>query len=236
MEFGLLGWGNAGWGDEFFRGALMTLAVATCAFLLSVVLGTMFASFKLSNSKILRLIAEIYTTVIRGVPELLVIYLVFFGGGALLASIASSMFAYDGYVDVPVFAVGTFCIGVSAGAYSTEVIRGAVQAIPKGQIEAANAIGMKRSLKFWRILVPQAARYALPGLGNIWQFSLKDTSLISVVGLVEVMRTASLGAGSTKEPFTFYVTAFMIFLVLAWLSQRLFVRAENWANKGVRKA
>lgn len=236
MELGYLGWGDSGWADEFFRGALMTVAVATCAFALSLVFGTAFAACKLSSSRLLRLIGDTYTTLLRGIPELLVIYLVFFGGGALLAKIASGLFGYDGYVDVPVFAVGTFCIGLSAGGYSTEVIRGAVLAIPRGQIEAGQAVGMTRWLLFWRILVPQAARFALPGLGNVWQFSLKDTSLISVVGLVEIMRTAHLGAGSTKEPFTFYITAFLIFLVLAWLSQRLFLRAEAWAERGVRRS
>ncbi len=235
MDFSLLGWGDAGWGDEFLRGAMMTVAVATAAFLVGLVFGSIFAAFKLSSSRVLRLIGDIYTTVLRGIPELLVIYLVFFGGGALLRRIASGLFGYSGYIDLPVFAVGTLCIALSAGAYATEVIRGAVLAIPRGQFEAANAIGMPPALKFLHILVPQAARYALPGLGNVWQFSLKDTSLISVVGLVEIMRTAALGAGSTKEPFTFYITAFLIFLVLAWLSQRIFLRAESWADRGVRR-
>ena len=236
MDLSLLGWGDAGWGDEFARGALMTFAVATCAFLLSLIFGSVFAAFKLSSYRALQLIADVYTTVLRGIPELLVIYLIFFGGGQFLQYIAKGLFGYDGYIDLPVFGIGVLCIGLSAGAYSTEVIRGAVQAIPRGQIEAAHAIGMNASLRFWRILVPQAARYALPGLGNVWQFSLKDTSLISIVGLVEVMRTAALGAGSTKEPFTFYITAFLIFLLLAIISQRAFIRAENWANRGVRRA
>jgi len=235
VDLGILGWGDAGWGDEFARGALMTFLVAICAFVIGLMFGTLFAAFKLSQSRVLKLIGDVYTTVLRGIPELLVIYLVFFGGGTLLAKIASSLFAYDGYIDLPVFGIGALCIGLSAGAYSTEVIRGAVQAIPKGQIEAAHAIGMNGWLRFWRVLVPQAARYALPGLGNVWQFSLKDTSLISIVGLVEVMRTAHLGAGSLKQPFTFYITAFLIFLVLAILSQRVFVAAEGWANRGVRR-
>ena len=226
MDLSILGWGDAGWGDEFFFAALMTFAVALGAFLLGLVFGTIFAACKLSSSPVLRLIGEIYTTVLRGVPELLVIYLVFFGGGQLLQAIALRLFGYDGYIDLPVFGIGVLCIGLSAGAYSTEVIRGAVQAIPKGQLEAAHAIGMNGWLRFWRVLVPQAARYALPGLGNVWQFSLKDTSLISIIGLVEVMRTAAIGAGSTKQPFTFYITAFLIFLVLAMISQRAFVWAE----------
>ncbi len=236
MELSYLGWGDAGWGDEFARGALMTFAVATCAFLLSLVFGTIFAAFKLSSNLLLRAVADVYTTILRGIPELLVIYLIFFGGGQLLQTIALGLFGYDGYIDLPVFGVGTLCIGLSAGAYSTEVIRGAVLAIPRGQIEAARAIGMNQGQRFWRILVPQSARYALPGLGNVWQFALKDTSLISIVGLVEIMRTAALGSGSTKQPFTFFITAFLIFLVLAWLSQRVFLRAEAWANRGVRSA
>lgn len=236
MDLSLLGWGDAGWGDEFLRGMLMTLAVATCAFLLSLVFGTIFASFKLSRVKVLNFIGGLYTTLIRGIPELLVIYLVFFGGGTVLRHIARTLFGFDGYIDLPVFATGVLCIGVSAGAYSTEVIRGAVLAVPKGEIEAARAIGMSTALRFRRILVPQVARFALPALGNVWQFSLKDTALISIVSLVEIMRTAALGAASTKEPFTFYITAFVLFLLLASVSNRVFRRAEGWANRGVRSA
>lgn len=236
MDFTVLGWGDAGWGDEFFRGAVMTLLVAVCAFALSLVFGAVFAAFKLSSSTVLCTIGDVYTTVLRGIPELLVIYLIFFGGGQLLSTIANGLFGYDGYIDLPVFAIGCLCIAISTGAYSTEIIRGAVLSIPKGQLEAARAIGMGRWQRFYRVLTPQTARYALPGLGNVWQFALKDTSLISVVGMVEIMRTAAIGAGSTKQPFTFYITAFVVFLCLAWLSQRLFVRAEAWANRGERRA
>ena len=127
------------------------------------------------------------------------------------------------------------CIGASSGAYSTEVIRGAVLAIPKGQLEAGKAIGMDKWLMFWRILVPQAARFALPGLGNIWQVTLKETALISVIGLADVMRKASEASGSTKEPFTFYFTALVIFYVITKVSGRGFIFAEAQANKGVRR-
>jgi octopine/nopaline transport system permease protein len=235
MDFSLLGWGNSGWGDEFFRGMIMTLAVATCAFLLSIVFGTIFAGAKLSRYRTLQVVGDIYTTVLRGIPELLVIYLVFFGGGSVLRSIANLLFGFKGYIDLPIFITGVFCIAVSAGAYATEVIRGAVLVIPKGEIEAAHAVGMTRVLRFRRILVPQAARFALPGLGNVWQFSLKETALISIVSLVEIMRTAALGAASTKEPFTFYITAFILFLFLASISNRLFRMMEIWAERGVRR-
>ncbi|MEM1306271.1 MAG: ABC transporter permease subunit, partial [Pseudomonadota bacterium] len=125
--------------------------------------------------------------------------------------------------------------GVSAGAYATEVIRGAVLAVPAGQIEAAKAIGMSATQRFWRVLVPQVARFALPGLGNVWQFTLKDTSLISVIGLVEIMRQAAIASGSTKEPFTFYLTAGVLYLALTSISNKAFDRAELWANRGVRR-
>ncbi|HRY26403.1 MAG: ABC transporter permease [Geminicoccaceae bacterium] len=236
MDLTLLAWGDAGWGDQMALGALVTLAVAICAYALGIVVGAGLAAMKLSGLPPLRWIAQAYTTVIRGIPELLVIYLVFFGGGAALRAIASGMFGYEGYVDLPIFLTGTICIGASAGAYSAEVIRGAVLVVPKGQIEAAIAVGMTRRQRFWRVLVPQVARYALPGLGNIWQFTLKDTSLISVIGLVEIMRQAAIAAGSTKEPFTFYVVAALLYLGLTSLSNRGFLRAESWANRGVRRA
>lgn len=236
MDFSLLTLGDSGWGDELLRGALMTVVVATCAFLLGLVFGSCFAAAKLSKSWLLRLIGDLYTTIVRGIPELLVIYLVFFGGGALIRSIANNVFAIDGYVELPIFAIAVLCIGVSAGAYATEVIRAAVTAIPKGEIEAAVAIGMKRTTRLRRIIIPQAARFALPGLGNVWQFSLKDTSLVSIVGLVEIMRAAGIAAGSTKEPFTFYLAAFALFLALASISNRGFHKAETWANRGIRSS
>jgi octopine/nopaline transport system permease protein len=234
MDFSLLAFGDDGWGDEMLRGALMTMAVAVCSYLLGIVIGVFLASLKLSRLAVLRYAADFYTTVVRGIPELLVIYLVFFGGGTLLRHVASGLFGYEGYIDLPLFVTGMLCIGFSAGAYSTEVIRGAVLAVPMGQIEAAKAIGMSTGKRFWRILVPQVARFALPGLGNVWQLTLKETSLISVIGLVEIMRSAAVASGSTKEPFTFYLLAGLLYLGLTSISNRGFLRAEAWAGKGVR--
>jgi octopine/nopaline transport system permease protein len=236
VDFSLLAWGDAGWGDQMARGAVVTLLVAVAAYALGIVIGSGLAAMKLSPVPPLRWLAELYTTVIRGIPELLVIYLVFYGGGTALRAIAEGMFGYDGYIDLPVFATGTICLGVSAGAYAAEVIRGAVQTVPKGQLEAAVAVGMSRGQRFRRVLVPQVARYALPGLGNVWQLTLKDTSLISVIGLVEIMRQAAVAAGSTKEPFTFYLVAAVLYLGLTTFSNRGFDAAERWANRGVRRA
>ncbi len=236
MNLSLLVWGDAGWGDELFFGALMTIAVAAASYFLGILFGIGFAAMKLSRHTSLHLIADIYTTVIRGIPELLIIYLVFFSGGNLLRAIAKGLFGYGEFIDLPIFVTGMLCIGLSAGAYATEVIRGAVLAVPVGQIEAARAIGMSKTKRFYRILVPQVARYALPGLGNVWQLTLKETSLISVIGLVEIMRQASIGSGSTKEPFTFYFAALLLYLLLTSFSNRGFLWAEVRANRGVREA
>ncbi len=234
MDVSILSWGDTGWGDEFFFATLMTLAVATCSFLLGLVIAVLAASMKLSQRRWLIFLANIYTTVVRGIPELLVIYLIFYGSGTLLMSIASSLFGIHDYIEMPIFLMGVLCIGLSSGAYSTEVIRGAVQAVPTGTIEAAQAMGMPVLVRFRRILVPQTIRFALPGLGNVWQLTLKETSLISVIGLTEIVRISQIGAGSEKKPFIFFITALLLFLILASLSNRAYKLLEARAEKGVR--
>jgi octopine/nopaline transport system permease protein len=148
----------------------------------------------------------------------------------------AGMFGYHGYIELNAFTIGMVAVGVVSGAYSTEVIRGAVLSVPRGEIEAAKAIGMRRMLIFRRIMAPQVARFALPGLGNVWQLTLKDTALISVTGLVEIMRQAHVAAGSTRQPFTFYVVAAMLYLILTTFSTYGFQKAEAWAGRGVRRA
>jgi len=217
------------------RATLMTVAVSLSSMALGLLIGALGAAAKLSAVAPVRWLAEGYTTVARGVPELLVIYLLFFGGSQA-AMFVASVFGYDGYIEINAFTIGTVAVGIISGAYSTEVIRGAVLAVPSGQIEAAKAIGMHRWLMFRRIMLPQVARFALPGLGNVWQLTLKDTALISVTGLVEIMRQAHVAAGSTREPFTFYVVAALLYLLLTTFSNYGFQRAESWAGRGVRRA
>lgn len=231
----LLGLGDTGWGDELLRGTAMTIAVAVGAFALGQVVGTLGALAKLSGRRWLAAIADVYTTVVRGIPELLVIYLLFFGSSMAVTNIAR-MFGYGGYLEVNAFLVGVLAVGLISGAYSTEVIRGAIQSVPPGQLEAGRAMGMPRRLLFFRILVPQTLRFALPGLGNVWQLTLKDTSLISVTALAELMRTANLAAGSTRNPFLFYGIAAVLYLVLTSFSTVAFERAERYANRGIRRA
>lgn len=231
----LLAFGPAGWGDEMLLGAAMTVAVASSAFLTGVVFGALGAAAKLSDNRWLAGAAETYTTVVRGVPELLVIYLLFFGGGGAATAIGQ-LFGYDGFIELNAFTVGVLAVGLISGAYSTEVIRGAARTVPKGQIEAARACGMSRWLILRRVLAPLTLRYALPGLGNVWQLTLKDTALISVTALAETMRMANVAANSTRQPFLFYVTAMLLYLALSTGSSLLFERAERRSLRGERKA
>jgi len=172
---------------------------------------------------------------VRGVPELLVIYLLLFGGSGMIMAVAG-VFGYSGYVELNAFSIGVAAVGLISGAYSTEVIRGAVKAVPYGQIEAARACGMGRWRILRRVLVPQTLRFALPGLGNVWQLTLKDTALISVTALAEIMRVAHIAAGSTRQSFLFYSVAALLYLALTTVSTTAFQRAERYASRGVRRA
>ena len=228
---GLLAFGDTGWGDELFYATLMTIAVAITALLIGFFLATIFATFKLSKNKLLNLLGSFYTTVFRGVPELLVIYLFFFGGSSAVMFVAK-IFGYDGYIEVNAFLTGAISIGIISGAYSTEVFRGAVQSIDKGQFEASKVLGFKKKIYFLKVIIPQMLRLALPNISNVWQITLKDTSLISVTGLVEIMRQSYVAAGSTRDPLFFYSFAGILYLLLTFLSLKIFNRLENNYGKG----
>ena len=209
----LLAFGDTGWGDELFRATLMTIAVSITAMIIGFSFAAIFTPLKLSKYKSLNLVANIYTTVIRGVPELLVIYLFFFGGSGAIMFVAS-IFGYNEYIEINAFITGSFAIGIISGAYSTEVFRGAIQSIDKGQFEAAKVLGLSKFVQFYKIILPQMLRLAIPNLSNVWQITLKDTSLISVTGLVEIMRQSYIAAGSTRDPLFFYSFAAILYLLL----------------------
>ena len=144
----------------------------------------------------------------------------------------AKIFGYDGYIELNAFTIGTIAVGAISGAYSTEVIRGAVNSVHKGQFEAGKTLGLNGYGFYGRVIFPQVARIALPGIGNVWQITLKDTALISVTGLVEIMRQSRIAAGSTHEPFIFYTAAIILYLVITRLSNILFDKAENTYSKG----
>ena len=209
MDLELLVLGDKGWGDEMLRATLVTLLVSLTAMGIGLFISIFGTLSKLSNKFYVRLIADVYTTIVRGIPELLVIYLLFFGGSNAVMSVAK-LFGYHGYIELNAFVIGAIAIGAISGAYSTEVIRGAFLAVPRGQIDAAKSVGMNKLVIFTRILIPQVLRYALPGLGNVWQLTLKDTALIMVTGLVEIMGQAHVASGFTYSPFTFYTTTALL--------------------------
>ena len=227
----LLAFGKTGWGDELFIATLMTVAVSITAMLIGFLFALIFTPLKLSKNKFLNIIANCYTTVIRGVPELLVIYLFFFGGSGAIMFVAS-IFGYNDYIEINAFITGSCAIGIISGAYSTEVFRGAIQSIDKGQFEASKVLGLKKPIHFFKVIMPQMLRLAIPNLSNVWQITLKDTSLISVTGLVEIMRQSYIAAGSTRDPLFFYSFAAVLYLLLTFFSLKLINRLEIKYSKG----
>jgi len=227
----ILAFGKTGWGDELFYATLMTIAVSITAMIIGFLFAAIFTPLKLSKYKSLNLIGNFYTTVIRGVPELLVIYLFFFGGSSAIMYVAS-IFGYFEYIEINAFITGSLAIGIISGAYSTEVFRGAIQSIDKGQFEAAKVLGISRFGQFHKIIMPQMLRLAIPNLSNVWQITLKDTSLISVTGLVEIMRQSYVAAGSTRDPLFFYSVAALLYLFLTFISMKLINRLELKYSRG----
>ena len=227
----LLAFGNTGWGDELFFSTLMTIAVSITAMIIGFCFALIFTPLKLSKNKLLNFIGNSYTTIIRGVPELLVIYLLFFGGSGAIMYVAS-IFGYNKYIEINAFITGSFAIGIISGAYSTEVFRGAIQSIDKGQFEASKVLGLKKPVHFFKVIMPQMLRLAVPNLSNVWQITLKDTSLISVTGLVEIMRQSYIAAGSTRDPLFFYSFAAVLYLLLTFLSMKLINKLEIKYRRG----
>lgn len=223
---------SGGWGVAMLMGAAMTAAVAVTSFVIGLPIGALLAAGRLSQSWLPRWFAGAYLTVLRGVPELLVIYLLFFGGSQMLGALLAP-FREARFLELPTFAVGTVAIGLIVAAFHAEVMRGAYLSIAKGEIEAARAIGMSRGLAFRRIILPQALAYALPGFGNVWQNVLKVSALVSVIGIEDTMRQAAMAAGATKLPFLFYAIAALLFLCITYASGRAFKTAERRFGRGV---
>ena len=231
FKFEKLVLGDLGWGDEFLFALLMTILVSICSMGLGVFIAIFAAWSKLTYNKILNFIASFYTTVIRGIPELLVIYLIFFGGSAAIMNVAKT-FGYNGYIELNAFTISVIAIGIISATYSTEVLRAAYLSINKGQIEAAKSLGLSKFHIFLKILTPQILRHAIPGLGNVWQVTLKDTSLISVTGLVEIMRQTRIASNVEHSPLTFLITAAFLYLFLTTFSGKFFNYIEKKSNKG----
>jgi His/Glu/Gln/Arg/opine family amino acid ABC transporter permease subunit len=224
-----------GYGWILLKGAKLTIYVGVSSMVLAIILGLVGALGKLSRSSLIRFLVGCYTTIIRGIPELVLILLVYYGAPTLIQDICG-LLGYDIYISLNPFVSGVATIGFIYGAFSTEVFRGAYMAVPRGQIEAARACGMNSVLTFRRVTLPQMMRFALPGLGNVWMVLIKATALISVIQLPELMRNADIAARATHKPFTFFFAASLIYLGITIASNIIQQWAENRANQGVRRA
>jgi octopine/nopaline transport system permease protein len=231
----LMSFGEGGWAPAMLMGAGVTVILALTGFALGACFGVAGAFAKIAGGPVARRVADVYTTVLRGIPDLLVIYLFYFGGSAVLTAVGR-FFGGEGFISIPAFLAGALAIGVVSGAQHTEVFRGAFRAVHPGELEAATAAGMSPAMKFRRIIAPLALRHALPGLGNVWQVVLKESALVSVTGTVELLRQSQIGAGSTREPFDFYFAAAILYLCISTLSNLAFRRAEKHFSRGVRRA
>ncbi len=221
-----------GYGASIAQGTLLTINVSLTSLLIATLLGMAGALAKLSSSRSLRFIAAVYTTIIRGIPDLVLMLLVFYGGQMLVNQIAYSI-GYENYIDVNPYIAGVLTIGFIFGAYMAETFRGAILAIPRGQLEAGEAYGMRPLQVIFRILLPQMVRHAIPGYGNNWLVLTKATALVSIIGLDDMVRKASLAAGSTRMPFTFYSVIAINYLIITTVSIYLLQWLERKYSFGV---
>ncbi|QFR31834.1 ABC transporter permease [Ancylobacter sp. TS-1] len=230
----LLSFGPNGWGDEIAYGALITIQLAVVTLPVGIAIGLLVALAKDSRSQVLRGLGNLYTTVFRGLPELLTLFIVYYGGQMLLTRIAD-YFVPDAHIEVNQFVAGVVALGLVLGAFSSEVLLAAIRAVAKGQKEAASALGLSTWNTFRLVTFPQLWRVALPGLSNNWMVLLKDTSLVSVIAISDLMRQTSIAVGVTKQPFFFYLVACLIYLVFSGLSSVVFTRLETRASRGFKR-
>ena len=220
-----------GWLDEFLWGALVVLQIFMVGLTMTVILGLLGAAAKLSNIPVLRILATAYTTVFRAVPELLVLLIIYFGSAITLTAIAKLINPEIKFVDIPPFWAGSFAISLIIGAYATETFRGAFQGVDPGQSKAARALGMSATHTFFYVRLPQMWRLALPGFGNHMLSMMKDTALISVIGVEEILYTAEIATSVTMQPFTMYMVVAIIYLIFTTVIMAIVRMLERNANR-----
>ena len=223
-----------GFGPALAAGALMTVKLALSALCLGLVLGLLGALAKTSPYKPLQWLGGTYSTLVRGIPELLWVLLIYFGTVNLMRELGEFFGKPD--LELNAFAAGVIALGLCFGAYATEVFRGAILAIPRGHREAGQALGLSKVRIFWRIILPQMWRIALPGLGNLFMILMKDTALVSVIGLEEIMRRSQIAVSLSKEPFHFFLIAAFIYLSLTVLAMTAMHFLEQRASRGFKRS
>ncbi|MBD8600221.1 ABC transporter permease [Pseudomonas sp. NPDC078416] len=234
QNLGLSAFSLKGFGPLLLQGTWMTVKLSVMSLLLAIVLGLLGASAKLSKAAVLRVPAQIYTTLIRGVPDLVLMLLIFYSLQTWLTTLTNAM-EWD-YIEIDPFSAGVITLGFIYGAYFTETFRGAILAVPRGQVEAATAYGLSRSQRFRMVVFPQMMRFALPGIGNNWQVVLKATALVSIIGLADLVKAAQDAGKSTYQLFYFLVIAALIYLVITSVSNFALRWAERRYAAGSREA
>lgn len=220
----------SGWGGNLLRGLANSMKIAFGAFGLGLVIGLFGACGKLYGGKVTRDLLAVYTTVIRAVPELVLILILYYVGSDLINQLSAAF--GGGRVEINPIAAGVWVLGIVQGAYATEVLRGAIKAVPVGQIEAAKSYGMPGFMIMRRVTIPAMMSFAVPGLANLWLIATKDTALLAVVGFNELTLETRQAASSTRAYFTFFLAAGCLYLMVTLLSGLLFGRIEKWARRG----
>ncbi|MDB5361571.1 MAG: transporter permease [Rhodospirillales bacterium] len=223
--------GAHGWAPLLLRGALTTALLAIAVVPFGFGGGLLLALLKSAPSRLVRVLCEGYTTFFRGIPDLLALFIVYFGLQALIDKL-SHAFGDELHLELNAFVAGVIALSVVVAAYSSEVWISALKAIPPGQIEAARALGLDRRRVFMQVVLPQLGRVALPGLGNIWTILVKDTSLVSTLAVMDLLRAASEASKATARPLLFYTVAAAVYLVVSVLSGITQEYLERRANRG----
>jgi His/Glu/Gln/Arg/opine family amino acid ABC transporter permease subunit len=219
-----------GAGPLLLEGFGVTVAVALSSLALATLLGIVTAAAKLGGGPVARRVAGGYTTLVRGIPDLVIMLIVYFGGQRILNAVMAGIGGER--VEVSEFAAGVVGIGLAYGAYMGETFRGAYRTIPHGQIEAARAMGLSRGRTIWRIVAPQLARFALPGFSNTWQVLVKATAVVSVIGLADLVGLALRVGRRERDPFTFLIVVLLAYLAITSVSGWLLRRAELRLGRG----
>ena len=229
----LLAWGPTGWGDKLAAGAAITITLSLATLPLGLAAGFFVALGKQSTDPLIKLSAEIYTTVFRGLPELLTLFLVYYGAQYAFSAVSKLLVGHP--VEINAFLAGMVALGLVLSSYSSETFLSAFRGIPHGQYEGAYAVGLSRTLTLRLVIVPQLIRLALPGLSNLWLNLMKDTALVSVISLNDLLRMTTVAVAATKQPFFFYAVACLIYLLFSVLSSIGIGRIDAWASRGVKR-
>jgi His/Glu/Gln/Arg/opine family amino acid ABC transporter permease subunit len=215
-------------------GAVVTAALAILSLLLATTLGALGAAWRIGGGAIGRGIIVTYTTIVRGIPDLVLLLLVYFGGQRLINQAAAAI--GQGPVSISTFWAGVITLGLIYGGYLVETFRGAYMTVPRGQIEAARALGLRTLPLVLRVVMPQLMRFALPGYFNVWQVLVKSTAVVSVIGLADLVGLAAQAGRSTREPFLFFTAVLAFYLFITWISTVIFEAAERRYARGVVRA